>query len=145
VDEQSIADMQMFVRRMEAGCVSPTSAAALAAVLELRNRGELGHDAEVVVFDRGIGQKYPPPPGLPTPPTVDPDDFDPESLIDQRGREVEMIVGQTDLAITGPPPPPDCAPYSTFFAGYSGSVSSSVTTAVPKEVPWLSIKRRSEA
>jgi threonine synthase len=83
VDEQSIADMQMFVRRMEAGCVSPTSAAALAAVLELRNRGELGHDAEVVVFDRGIGQKYPPPPGLPTPPTVDPDDFDSESLIDQ--------------------------------------------------------------
>ena len=83
MDEQSIADMQMFVRRMGAGYVSPTSAAALAAVLERRNRGELGQDAEVVVFDCGIGQKYPSPPRLPTPPTVDPNDFDPESLIDQ--------------------------------------------------------------
>jgi threonine synthase len=83
VDEQSIADMQMFAGRMGAGYISPESAAALAAVPELRNRGELDQDAEVVVFDCGIGQKYPPPPGLPTPPTVDPDDFDPESLIDQ--------------------------------------------------------------
>jgi threonine synthase len=83
VDEQSIADMQRFAGRMGAGYVSPESAAALAAVPELRNRGELDQDAEVVVFDCGIGQKYPPPPGLPTPPTVDPDHFDPESLIDQ--------------------------------------------------------------
>jgi threonine synthase len=70
---------------MGAGYMSPESAAALAAVPELRNRGELDQDAEVVVFDCGIGQKYPPPPGLPTPPTVDPNDFDPELLIVQIG------------------------------------------------------------
>jgi threonine synthase len=60
VDEQSIADMQMFAGRMGAGYVSPESAAALAAVPESRKRGEVDQDAEVVVFDCGIGQKYPP-------------------------------------------------------------------------------------
>jgi hypothetical protein len=38
----------------------------------------VGRDEEVVVFDCGIGQKYPPPPGLPVPPVVDP--ADPGSL-----------------------------------------------------------------
>jgi len=83
VDEQSITDMQMFAGRMGAGYVSPESAAALAAVPELRNRGELDRNAEVVVFDCGIGQKYPPPPGLPAPPIVDPADFDPDLLMSQ--------------------------------------------------------------
>jgi hypothetical protein len=54
--------------------VSPESATALAAVPELRDRGEVGRDEEVVVFDCGIGQKYPPPPGLPIPTVVDPSD-----------------------------------------------------------------------
>jgi threonine synthase len=85
VDEQSIAEMQMFAGRMGAGYVSPESAAALAAVPELRDRGEVGPDEEVVVFDCGIGQKYPPPPGLPDPPVVDPSDYDPQSLAERVG------------------------------------------------------------
>lgn len=80
VAEDAISEMQGFAGRMGAGYVAPESAAALAAVPELRDRGEIGTDTEVVVFDCGIGQKYPPPDGLPDPPTVDPRDFDPEAL-----------------------------------------------------------------
>ena len=85
VDEGSIADMQLFAGRLGAGYVSPESAAALAAVPDLRIRGEIGREDEVVVFDCGIGQKYPPPPTLPDPPLVDPADFDLEMLVDQLG------------------------------------------------------------
>jgi threonine synthase len=85
VDEHSIAEMQLFAGRLGAGYVSPESAAALAAVPELRGRGELAADEEVVVFDCGIGQKYPPPPGLPDPPAVDPADYDPDRLAEQLG------------------------------------------------------------
>ena len=88
VEERSIADMQTFAGRMGAGYVSPESAAALAAVPELRRNGQLEDDDEVVVFDCGIGQKYPPPPGLPEPPVVDPADLDLEALVAQiRGME----------------------------------------------------------
>ena len=85
VDERSIAEMQLFAGRLGAGYVSPESAAALAAVPELRDRGELEPDEEAVVFDCGIGQKYPPPPGLPDPPTLDPADYDPDRLAEQLG------------------------------------------------------------
>jgi threonine synthase len=85
MDERSIARMQAFAGRMGAGYVSPESAVALAAVPELLARGEVGRDEEVVVFDCGIGQKYPPPPGLPKPPVVDPTDYDPESLAQRIG------------------------------------------------------------
>ena len=81
VDERSIADMQLFAGRAGVGYVSPESAAALAALPELRQRGEIGRDEDVVVFDCGIGQKYPPPAGLPRPPVVDPADYDLELLI----------------------------------------------------------------
>ncbi len=80
VDEGSIAEMQRLAGRMGVGYVSPESAAALAAVPELRDRGEIGLGDNVVVFDCGIGHKYPPPPGLPEPPVVDPTDFDPDGL-----------------------------------------------------------------
>jgi threonine synthase len=80
VDEGSIADMQAFAGRMGAGYVSPESAAALAAVPELLSNGDVAEEDEVVVFDCGIGQKYPPPPGLPDPPIIDPTDFDLEAL-----------------------------------------------------------------
>jgi threonine synthase len=80
VSEDSISEMQAFAGRMGAGYVSPESAAALAAVPELRNRGEIDPDEEVVVFDCGIGQKYPPPQDLPEPPTIDPDDLDLDAL-----------------------------------------------------------------
>ncbi len=83
VDERSIADMQVFAGRMGAGYVGPESSAALAAVPELRRNGHLEVDDEVVVFDCGIGQKYPPPPGLSEPPVVDPADLDLDALADQ--------------------------------------------------------------
>jgi threonine synthase len=83
VDEGSIADMQLLAGRLGAGYVSPESAAALAGVPELRSRGEVDPHEEVVVFDCGIGQKYPPPPGLPEPPTIDPSDYDPHQLAHQ--------------------------------------------------------------
>jgi threonine synthase len=85
VDEDSIAEMQLLAGRLGAGYVSPESAAALAAVPELRERGEVDPHEEVVVFDCGIGQKYPPPPGLSKPPVVDPSDYDPHRLAQQLG------------------------------------------------------------
>ena len=80
VSEDSISEMQTFAGRMGAGYVSPESAAALAAVPVLLERGEVGRDEEVVVFDCGIGQKYPPPQNLPEPPVVDPADLDIDAL-----------------------------------------------------------------
>ncbi|HEX2740590.1 MAG TPA: threonine synthase [Rubrobacter sp.] len=79
VSEDAIDEMQMFAGRTGAGYVSPESAAALAAVPVLRDRGELDQDDEVVVFDCGVGQKYPPP-ELPKAPVVDPDDLDLDAL-----------------------------------------------------------------
>jgi threonine synthase len=80
VSEDSISEMQIFAGRMGAGYVSPESAAAFAAVPVLRGSGEIGSDDDVVVFDCGIGQKYPPPQDLPEPPVVDPDDLDIDAL-----------------------------------------------------------------
>jgi len=80
VSEDSISEMQTFAGRKGAGYVSPESAAALAAVPVLRDRGEVGCSDEVVVFDCGMGQKYPPPKDLPEPPLVDPDDLDIDAL-----------------------------------------------------------------
>jgi threonine synthase len=79
VSEVAISEMQTFAGRMGAGYVSPESAAALAAVTELRERRDVDRDDEVVVFDCGIGQKYPPP-ELPEPPVVDPADLDLDAL-----------------------------------------------------------------
>jgi threonine synthase len=75
VSEDSISEMQTFAGRMGAGDVSPESAAALAAVPLLRDTGEIGRHDDIVVFDCGIGQKYPPPRNLPEPPIVDPADL----------------------------------------------------------------------
>jgi len=80
VSEDSISEMQIFAGRMGAGYVSPESAAAFAAVPVLRGSGEIESDDDVVVFDCGIGQKYPPPQDLPEPPVVDPDDLDIDAL-----------------------------------------------------------------
>jgi threonine synthase len=80
VGEESISEMQKFAGRMGAGYVSPESAAALAAVPVLRERGDVDRDDEVIVFDCGIGQKYPPP-ELPEPPVVDPADLDLDALV----------------------------------------------------------------
>ena len=83
VDESSIGEMQTFAGRMGTGYVSPESAAAFAAVPELRDRGEIGRNDEVVVFDCGIGQKYPPPSGLPESPVVDPSAYDVDALVER--------------------------------------------------------------
>ena len=80
VGEESISEMQTFAGRKGVGYVSPESAAALAAVPVLCDRGEVGRDEEVVVFDCGIGQKYPPPQDLPEPTVVDPSDLDIDAL-----------------------------------------------------------------
>ena len=80
VSEDSISEMQTFAGRLGAGYVSPESAAALAAVPALRDRGDIDSNEEVVVFDCGIGQKYPPPSGLPKTPVIDPDDPDIDAL-----------------------------------------------------------------
>jgi threonine synthase len=80
VGEESISEMQKFAGRMGVGYVSPESAAALAAVPVLRERGDVDRDDEVIVFDCGIGQKYPPP-ELPEPPVVDPADLDLDALV----------------------------------------------------------------
>ena len=50
--------------RLMGSYIAPESGAALAAVRALVERGDVGADEDVVVFDCGIGQKYPPPPGL---------------------------------------------------------------------------------
>ena len=65
VPEAAIDATQRLAGVLGAGYVSPESAAALAAVGRLREGGEVGKDDLVVVFDCGIGQKYPPPAGLP--------------------------------------------------------------------------------
>jgi len=63
VPEAAIDATQRLAGAHGAGYVSPESAAALAAVGQLRKGGEVGDDDLVVVFDCGIGQKYPAAPG----------------------------------------------------------------------------------
>ena len=46
--------------RLMGSYIAPESGAALAAVRVLRERGDVGASEDVVVFDCGIGQKYPP-------------------------------------------------------------------------------------
>ena len=55
--------LEAQVGAAEARAVLPPGA-ALAAVRVLRERGDVGASEAVVVFDCGIGQKYPPPPGV---------------------------------------------------------------------------------
>lgn len=63
VSEEALTEAQRLAGRFAGTYMAPESAAALAAVRALRERGDLGHDEFVVLFDCGIGQKYPPPPG----------------------------------------------------------------------------------
>ncbi len=81
VPEDALDDAQRLAGRLGLGYVSPETAAAVAAVGELATRGDIAADDEVVVFDTGIGHKYPPPPGLPRPAVVAPDEADVECLV----------------------------------------------------------------
>ncbi len=67
VSEDALTEAQGLAGRLMGAYVAPESGAAFAAVRALRERGDLGAGDEVVVFDCGIGQKYPPPTGLPEP------------------------------------------------------------------------------
>ncbi len=67
VTEDALTEAQGLAGRLMGAYVAPESGAAFAAVRALRERGDLGAGDEVVVFDCGIGQKYPPPAGLPEP------------------------------------------------------------------------------
>ncbi|MGH2735879.1 MAG: threonine synthase [Actinomycetota bacterium] len=82
VSEDAISDTQLLAGRKGAGYVSPESAAAFAGVRALAEGGFVEGDDEIVVFDTGVGHKYDSPAGPAEPPTVDPDDFDPERLLE---------------------------------------------------------------
>ena len=64
VSEEALTEAQGLAGRLAGMYVAPESGAALAAVRALVERGDVGASESVVVFDCGIGQKYPPPPGL---------------------------------------------------------------------------------
>jgi len=67
VSEDALTEAQGLAGRLMGAYVAPESGAAFAAIPALRERGDVGAGDQVVVFDCGIGQKYPPPPGLPEP------------------------------------------------------------------------------
>ena len=64
VSEDALTEAQLRAGRLMGAYVAPETGAALAGIAALRERGEIGVGDEVVVFDCGIGQKYPPPAGL---------------------------------------------------------------------------------
>jgi threonine synthase len=70
VSEEALTEAQVAAARLLGSYVAPESGAALAALPVLRDRGEVSDRDEVVLFDCGIGQKYPPPAGLPEPERV---------------------------------------------------------------------------
>ena len=81
VDEAAMDAAQGLAARSGLGYVSPETGAALAAVGELRASGWLEGDEEVVVFDTGVGYKYPPPPDVPTAPVVAAGEDDVDRLV----------------------------------------------------------------
>jgi threonine synthase len=81
VEEEDMDAGQRLAGACGLGYVSPETGAAFAAVADLRASGWLERGDEVVVFDTGVGHKYPPPPGLPSPPVVAADEEDVERLV----------------------------------------------------------------
>jgi threonine synthase len=61
VTEDDIEHMRREAGRLGAGYVSPETAAALAGAAELRASGWIDREEHVVVFDTGVGHKYPSP------------------------------------------------------------------------------------
>ena len=66
MSENAIRDAQRLVARVEGIWTAPESAALVAALQLLSDRGEVARDAEVMLVFTGIGFKYDPPP-LPAP------------------------------------------------------------------------------
>jgi threonine synthase len=73
VPDDEIERTQVAAGRLGLPWVSPETAAALAAAAQLRSDGWLARDERVVVFDTGIGHKYPAPRLPPRGPAVAPD------------------------------------------------------------------------
>lgn len=65
VSEDAIRDAQRLVARVEGIWTAPESAALVAALTVLRDRGDVARDAEVMLVFTGIGFKYDPPPLAP--------------------------------------------------------------------------------
>ena len=66
VSERQIEDAHRLVARVEGIWTAPESAALVAALTALKDRGDIGRDAEVVLVFTGAGLKYAPP-TLPAP------------------------------------------------------------------------------
>jgi threonine synthase len=66
VSERDIEEAHRLVARLEGIWTAPESAALVAALLELRDGGEVARDAEVLLVFTGTGLKYAPP-SLPPP------------------------------------------------------------------------------
>lgn len=81
VPEDAIDEHQRLAGRLGAGYVSPETAAVLAAIRQLVEDDWIDPDEQVVAFDTGIGHKYPPPAGLPSPPVVGADADDADELL----------------------------------------------------------------
>jgi threonine synthase len=63
VSEEEIADGARLISTLEGIFAAPEGGATLAAVLKLRERGEVRDDETVVLFNTGTGLKYPLGPG----------------------------------------------------------------------------------
>lgn len=86
IDEEDITRAQRVAGAHGIGYVSPETATALAAAGELRAQGWIASSERVVVFDTGVGHKYPASEDLPRPATVA-SDVEPEELLAVYERE----------------------------------------------------------
>jgi threonine synthase len=62
IGEAAIREAQCLVARTEGIWTAPESAALVAALAELKDRGEASRDAEILLIFTGAGLKYEPPP-----------------------------------------------------------------------------------
>lgn len=66
VSDEAIEDAQRRIARLEGIWTVPEAAALVAALVVMKDRGEVGRDEEIVMIFTGAGIKYSPPP-LPAP------------------------------------------------------------------------------
>ena len=134
VPESEIDALQRLAGRRGAGYVSPETAAAFAAVAALADDGWLSASDRVVVFDTGIGHKYPPP-ALPRP-AVHPIDVadDPDALARPRGgRSVRS--GSAPTAPQATPAAPRATPAAPQATPAAPSPPSSAVSPSPVANP----------
>lgn len=140
VPEGEIDAVQKLAGRRGVGYVSPESAAAFAAVASLATDGWLAANDRVVVFDTGIGQKYPPP-ALPRPPVVRPDVVDDDEALalvlpGRAGRAAAARRGDAVRPVAGRPVPGRGGRVSAILAATApGSPTAQDEAAVEAEAP----------